>query len=656
MQDAILPPLRDDSLPPTPAPSSSGVAALVVVVVLVAALYFGREVFIPLALAVLLSFALSPLVTFLHRRSVNRVVAVAVVVGLTFMVIGGVGLLVGTQLARLTESLPQYQSNISHKLLSLRDTTKSDGIIGRAVRTLSAVGNQLAGPDVAPETSTAAPGTALESGAARQAPVPVVIRQADPSPLELLVQLMGPVLGPLLTAGIVIVFVIFFMLQRQDLRDRFIRLVGSGDLQRTTHALDDAAHRLSRYLLSQTAVNASLGLLIAAGLWMLGVPNPVMWGILTMLLRFVPFIGILFALALPVALAVAIDPGWTTAVSVVLLFVVVEALTSQVVEPWLYGHNTGLSPVAVIIAAAFWALLWGPVGLLLATPLTMCLVVLGRHVERLEFLEILLGDRPPLAPEESFYQRMLAGDPDEAAHQAEAHLKTQSLAAYYDKVAIKALALAQIDVNRGVLNHTHRTKIRDSVAGVIDDLADHADASAEAVGAPAPGLLARVFASEAASDAPSPGWAGGAVLCVAGRGALDEAAAAMLTQLFGRRGIPARVVPAPEVTVAHLPRLDVADVRVVCLSYLEPGSFANPRFLVRRLRRRLPQALIVDCFWTLSDQEIRERNALAATGADVAVTSLEQAVAEVIKAAARPAVAEAPQAVPQEDMVPSTAA
>jgi len=432
--------------------------------------------------------------------------------------------------------------------------------------------------------------------------------------------------------------VIFFLLQRQDLRDRFIRLAGARDLRRTTLALDDAARRLSRYLLLQTAINASLGVLVGSGLWIIGVPNPVLWGILTMLLRFVPYIGPVIAAAFPAALAVAVDPGWSMLFWVVGLFVVAEGIAGQVVEPWLYGQSTGLSGVAVVVAAAFWTLLWGPVGLLLSTPLTMCLVVLGRHVEHLQFLEVLLGDRPALAPEESFYQRILADDPDEAAHQAEAFLKDKPLSVYYDEVAIRGLALAQHDVNRGALDHAHRVRIKEAVEWVIDDLSDHDDATAPTLeeGATEVAALSPVLSQEELA----PGWRETAVLCLAGRGSLDEAAAAMLAQLLEKHGIGARVVPSEKVSVANLVRLDVTGVQMACLSYLEPGSFTSPRYLVQRLRRRLPQAKIVAGFWTLAAQEAEERDALAATRADCVVTSLRQAVEQVVNAAKEAAAAD----------------
>jgi predicted PurR-regulated permease PerM len=616
----------------------TGLGTLAVGVIAIAALYFGREVFVPMALALLLSFALGPPVLLLRRWHVNRVLAVIAVVVLAFSLILGIGALIGSQLAHLAENLPGYKYNITEKIHSLRDTTTSSGVVGRAAAMLSDLGNEITKPreKIAPP-STNRPAV-LAPGVQQQKSIPVEIRQSDPTPLQLILQVAAPLLQPLATAGIVVVFVIFFLLQRQDLRDRFIRLAGARDLRRTTLALDDAARRLSRYLLLQTGINASLGVLVGSGLWFIGVPNPVLWGILTMLLRFVPYIGPVIAAAFPAALAVAVDPGWSMLFWVVGLFLVAEGITGQVIEPWLYGQSTGLSGVAVVVAAAFWTLLWGPIGLLLSTPLTMCLVVLGRHVEHLQFLEVLLGDRPALAPEESFYQRILADDPDEAAHQAEAFLKDEPLSVYYDEVAIRGLALAQLDVNRGALDHAHRVRVKEAVEWVIDDLSDHDDASAPTCeeGANEVAALPSVLSQEELA----PGWRETAVLCVAGRGSLDEAAAAMLAQLLEKHGIGARVVPSEAVSVANLVRLEVTGVQVACLSYLEPGNFTNARYLVRRLRRRLPQAKIVAGFWTLAAQEAEERGALAATRADCVVTSLRQAVEQVVNAAKEAAAAD----------------
>ena len=275
--------------------------------------------------------------------------------------------------------------------------------------------------------------------------------------------MISPLLHPLATTGIIIIFVIFILLQREDLRNRLIRLAGSHDLQRTTAALDDAAARLSRLFLIQLLLNGTFGIVIGIGLWIIGTPSAMLWGILAAVLRFVPYIGAVIAAAFPLALAVAVDPGWSMLLWTLALFLVVEPVVGQVVEPMVYGHSTGLSPVAVVVSATFWTALWGPIGLVLATPLTVCLVVLGRHVDRLEFLDVMFGDRPALSPPEIFYQRMLADDPTEAAEKAEEFLKERSLSSYYDEVALKGLQLAQADAERGALDQERLTKIRDAV-------------------------------------------------------------------------------------------------------------------------------------------------------------------------------------------------
>jgi predicted PurR-regulated permease PerM len=610
-------------------PTSLGTLAVGVVVV--AALYFGREVFVPTALAILLGFALGPPVLVLRRWHFGRVPSVIVVVALAFVMITGIGFFVGNQLAHLAGELPGYQTNITKKIHSLRNTTISGGVVDRTSAMLSNLSKEIEKPEEKGAGSVVADEpTALSRDNQPQNPVPVEIHQSNASPLLLLQQVAAPLLQPLATAGIVVVFVIFFLLQREDLRDRFIRLAGAGDLRRTTAALDDAARRLSRYLLTQTAINTSFGVLVGTGLWLIGVPYPVLWGVLGALLRFVPYIGPIIAAALPAIVAFAVDPGWTMLLWVMGLFLVVELITGQAIEPWLYGQSTGLSGIAVVVAAAFWTLLWGPVGLLLSTPLTMCLVVMGRHVEHLQFLEVILGDQPALAPEESFYQRMLAGDPDEAARQAEEFLTDKSLAAFYDEVAIGGLTLAQLDVNRGVLGHEHRALIKEAVDGVVDNLADQAPWPIPKEGENRGGLMPQILTSEQLP----PSWQETAVLCVAGRGSLDEATASLLAQLLQKHGIGARVVPSGAVSVPNLFRLDVTGVQMAFLCYLEPGSFSNPRYLVRRLRRKLPRATIVAGFWTLKREEAEERSALTATGADLVAVSLQQAVDQVIDAVA----------------------
>ena len=245
------------------------------------------------------------------------------------------------------------------------------------------------------------------------------------------------------------IFVLFILLQRQDLRNRLVRLAGARDLQRTTAALDDAGQRLSRLFLTQLAVNASFGCVIGLGLWIIGVPSAPLWGMLAMIMRFVPYIGALISAIFPLILAAAVGSGWTMFLITAVLFIVAETVVGQAIEPLVYGQSTGLSPVAIIVSATFWTWLWGPVGLILATPLSMCLVVVGRHVDRLEFLEVMFGDQPPLTPAELIYQRMLANDPIEAAEQARMFLKERPLVEYYDEILLEGLRLAETELQAG---------------------------------------------------------------------------------------------------------------------------------------------------------------------------------------------------------------
>ena len=302
---------------------------------------------------------------------------------------------------------------------------------------------------------------------------------------------VGPLVQPLATTGIVIVFVVFMLLQREDLRDRFIRLVGSRDLHRTTQALGDAAERVGRYLLMQLLVNVAYGIPIGIGLWLIGVPNPLLWGMLSVVLRFVPFIGPILAAAFPLALSIAVDPGWTMLLWTAALFIVLELISGNIVEPWLYGASTGLSSIAILAAAIFWTWLWGPVGLLLSTPLTVCLVVLGRHVPQFGFLNVLLGSEPVLEPAESLYQRLLAGDPDEATERAEEFLKSHPILTYYDEVAIPALSMFEHDRARGVLTDERRTLVAAAALTLVDNLSEHEDADASEATETSEGQLSR---------------------------------------------------------------------------------------------------------------------------------------------------------------------
>jgi predicted PurR-regulated permease PerM len=599
-------------------PSASG--TVVIGAIAVAALYFGREVLVPIALAFLLSFVLAPLIRLLRRLRIGHAPSVLVTVLLAFLVISGIGTLIGSQAAELAGNLALYESTITRKIESLQSEATGSGIINRAATTLNDLKKEMTRTaEKARADSTAPPDTAPQ-GEQPPKPIPVEIHAPPPAPFEIIRSIIGPLAGPLATAGIVIVFLIFILLQREDLRDRFILLVSAGDLHRTTMALDDGASRLSRYFLTQIAINASFGVIIGTGLFFIGVPSAILWGILAMLLRFLPYIGAWIAGVFPIALAVAVDPSWSMLVWTIVLFAVVELLLSQGIEPLLNAHSTGLSAVAVVVSATFWTWLWGPIGLLLSTPLTVCLVVIGRHVERLRFLDVLLGDQPALAPEETFYQRMLAGDPDEAAHQAEVFLKEKSLCDYYDEIAMKGLELAQLDARRGTLDHDRRVKIKQTIDGLLDNLSDRKDTRASRDSA---SVEPTSVGSEGQNAAPSKTT----VLCIAGGGPLDEAAAAMLSQVLLKRGIGARVVPNHEVSSGNIFQLDVEGIESTVLSYLDSGGFANARYLVRRLRRRLPVNVpVLLGLWAQTEAGIDPSNAVDVTEANSMVTSLAQAV------------------------------
>jgi predicted PurR-regulated permease PerM len=381
-------------------------------------------------------------------------------------VMAGFGGVIGSQLAQLAGNIPQYSVTIEQKVDTVRAYT-----IGRLDRFIGSLGHQAEylGINRIPG-GTHPPGGSSPAGATPQ-PAPAAAATTGDSLLALVERYLSTTLLPLATVGIVFVVATFILLQREDLRDRLIRLFGASDLHRTTSALDDAARRLSKYFLTQFGINATFGLVIGVGLFFIGVPNPLLWGMLSALLRFVPYIGSFIAAGLPIALAAAVDPGWSMVIWTAALYIVIELLVSQAVEPMMYGRGTGLSPLAVVVAAIFWSWLWGPIGLILSMPLTLCLVVLGRHVERLKFLEVLLGDRPALTPVESFYQRILAGDADEAQDHAELLLKDRSLSWYYDEVALRGLQLAAEDAQRGVLHREQLERVKNTIKKLVSELA-----------------------------------------------------------------------------------------------------------------------------------------------------------------------------------------
>ena len=620
---------------------------LLIAAIVVAALYVGREVLVPLALAILLSFVLTPPLLLLRRLGVPRALGVGILVSSAFLLILTLGWLMSREAAQFAVELPRYQGILNEKINKITKSAADAPGIRKITQALEELQQELANPR--PDTSVGTVPVPPEQVGEDHKPVPVEIREPQPKPLELFQRLAGTLLPPIATAGIVLLFVIFILLQREDLRDRLIRLFGTSDLQRSTAAINDAAERLSRYFITQLLINSAFGIFIAFGLWLIGVPSATVWGILAMLMRFVPYVGSFIAAAPPVLLAAIVDPGWTTFLLTAALYLVSELAMGQLVEPVVYGHGTGLSPIAIVIATVFWTWLWGPLGLLLATPITVVLVVLGRHIEGLQFFDVLLGDEPALTAEQRFYQRLLSGDSAESADQLENCLKEgQTLVSCFDEVALKALQFAQHDAERGALVEENLERIERTMREVIENLRDFEPqhGSQKENSEKSAGGLASLTLVEEKQDLErlepgdlAPGWeAEGAVVCIGGSTPLDDAAAALLSELLEKLGLKPRVLGSEAISAGHIASLDVTDARLICLSYMSIGpSPAHVRYLIKRLRGIIP----TDCtnlvgYWA-ADGNGAVRALKQTAGADAYATSLKQAAEIIINAARTPA-------------------
>jgi predicted PurR-regulated permease PerM len=595
-------------------------AKLVSGVTVVGVLYLAREVLIPVCLAVLISFVLAPLAQQLRRRGVAQAPAVITVVLLTFGAILGVGALGASQISQLSEKLPQYQENIRNKIRVLKVSTTGNSAVTRATTVIDDLSKEITGNKALAARDTLALPRSTETQ-----PIPVEIHTPNANPLKIATDFLAPVLNPLASTGLVLLLVIFFLLQQQDLRDRVIKLLGTKTLHRTTEAMDEAATRLSRYFFLQTALNAAFGFTVGLGLWIIGVPSPLLWGCFAMLMRFVPYIGSILAAVLPVALAAAVDPGWTMMGWTVALFVIGEPLMGQAIEPHVFGHQTGLSPVAIVTAATFWTWLWGPIGLIVATPLTLCLVILGQYTKRLEFLHVLLGDQPALTPPESFYQRLIAGDPAELVEQAERQLKDMDLPTYFDDIAVPGLVLAQRDVASGELSLERQDLVLDGVKDLIDGLPSN-DAAIVQMAAAERSDGGSVAQSNRATTGIQMGRA--SVLCVSGRGAVDQAAAHLLVNLLDKAGVAAHL--GPDQGVRHLSSMSnvaQAAVTLVCVSYVGQVRNSHVRFITRRIQRAFPSATVLIGGWQMAAADPEWQLIKDTSPKALCATTLQEAVA-----------------------------
>ncbi len=588
----------------------------VTVALTIAMLYFGRQIFIPLALAVILSFALTPMVATLERARLGRIPSVIAVLALCFaltlaLVWGAAG-----QLIEITSHIRDYESNLKEKIHSLHST--KDSAFGRAADSVRELNKELS------VTSQSANAVSERREGHPAIPLSVQVTAPPSNLLQDLRAFLGPLAGPLETASIVVIFTAFTLIKREDLRNRLIRLGGQGRLTAITQALDDASRRLSRYLLLQILVNASYGAFFGLGLYLIGVPHALLWGALAGVLRLVPYIGTLAAAVFPVAMALAIFPGWSQAWLSFGLFLVLELCVANILEPWLYGAHTGISSIAILVSAVFWTMLWGTVGLILSTPLTVCLMLLGRYIPQLDFLEVLLGDEPALKPEEHFYQRLLALDQDEARNIAETHLQQNSLETVYETVLIPALRLAEEDRHMGVLDDGQSGAILQSTRELLEDLDDRvAREDAEREDAANDG-----HGSDVCPVPDDSQFAALRVGCIPARDEADELVAMMLVHLLRQAGIAAACLPIGAVD-DMLEQVSRAGFDIVCVSALPPFAVGQARSLCRRLRARFPELNLAVGLWQFSGGVSKAQERIGPTCATAVATSLSEALLQI---------------------------
>lgn len=598
-------------------PAHSNIGAVVLVFAIVAALYFTREILIPLAFALTLTFLLTPAVTLLEKLRLGRVLPVMLTVLVSIVAGGWITWIIANQLVDVASQLPTYRQNIHAKIEALRNRGK--GPLGRAADSAKEIGQELSSPDV-PAIGPAAPvqnQRPRNSPRAPAPPVPVEIVPARTSGLADLPDLLKPFLAPLGRAGMVLIFTIFMLIKREDLRNRLLRLVGLGQLNMMTQALDDAAQRVSRYLFMQFLVNAGFGTLFATGLYFIGVPNPVLWGVLAGILRIVPYVGTLFAALLPIILSLAVFNGWLPPLLVLLLFAGLEMIIGNFVEPWLYGAHTGISSLALLVTAVFWTVLWGPAGLILSTPLTVCVVVLGRYFPQLSFLHILLGDEQALEAEAQLYQRLLAMDQSEARTIVDSFLKGSSLIELYDSVLIPTLSLAEQDRHNGTIDTTHEEFLFLSINEMITEFSEYQPVFSPPV-------------EEDAERGPGPTvHFTGRILCLPAHDQADEITAAMLAQLLEQKGYVALSFPHGTSPLEMLALADPGKDDVICISALPPYAFAPARVICKQMRGRFPRIKLVAGIWGFKGDTEKAKARFERNQPDRLVTRMAQALEQI---------------------------
>ena len=565
-------------------------------IIAIAVLYFARALLIPLVCALLLAFLLSPIVKRLEGWRIPRAAAASLVLFVACALLGIVGWLALAQMMEIGGRLRGDLQHIQRRIAVLQGHSSS---FNDAISALQDLGAQLNNPKL--------PGV--------QAPLKVEI-VTEHNMMQAIRENAGSVLGPLGTAGLILILTLFMLIDRENLRNRMLRLMGEQKLQATTKAMDDVGRRVSRYVLLQFGVNAGFGAVIALGLWLLGVPSPLLWGALGLMLRFLPYIGPVIAALLPFAVAVAESDGWRTPLSVLALFGVVEAIFSNLVEPMLYGINTGLSAVAVLLSAVFWTVIWGPVGLVLSTPLTVCLSVFGKHSPQFEFLSVVLGDEPVLTPDVIFYQRLLALDQHDAMNMLESASKGKPLIAVFDRIVIPALAMAERDRQTGQLDAKREDFIVQSINEFVTEMTE-ADAAAR-------------VARETRHTR---------VFCIPARDTADEIAAAMCAYFLTQEGFPAIAFPVTDSPAELMAGVGCQPDDVVCISAVPPFASGNARKLARSMGGEANSPTLIAGLWSYERPSEARMQRLAKSLSAAVVTTLAEAVAQVRAVDARAAAA-----------------
>jgi len=592
---------------------------------ILAILYFARDVLVPITLAVILSLLVSPVVRALRRLGLGATSSVLVAVLALAVIVGSFAAVTGVQVARLAVSLPQYEHTIRDKLTTLNTLT-----VGR-LNAINFQAGRIIGEHVERPATVAASAAAASTVAA---PIPVEVHAPPMSPAQAVEKILTSVWVPLETTGIVLVVLVFVLLEHEAVRDRFIRIAGETDLRATTIALNDAGKRLSRFFVSQFTVNMGVGAALWIGLAIIGLPHAMLWGALAAALRFVPYFGVWIAALFSAVLAAAVDPGWSLAILTLALFVIVELIAAQVVEPELFGHTTGMSPLSVVIAAIFWSWLWGPVGLIVSTPLTLCLVVAGRHIKALSLLDILLSDNHALTMPQRFYQRALSEDSDEIIASARAFLKQDSFAGYCDLVLMPALHLAGLDVASGAISNEQQLKVRNTIVAVIAAIGGESRRLARrrkrvsVLDQSSAGRLLRQQREQVSGrwQGPLAVPPGSVVLCV-GLGSIpDDLATELLVRILRDQNVDARHLSLEDLQRAPPPDASPGSISMVYLVSAFPNQErrrAEPA--AEHIRRRFPGASLVTVF--LPGMLLQPQSAVdSIRGADKAAASFSEAL------------------------------